>query len=677
MVRTTRSTALDTISKFAVTKKRKRNSTGDDEELPFVKQLRADGEDGQTNAVDDDNNASPSVHIASDDASKILDVLETIDEHGLLDRVFPVASSSTLYSLRTLLKEQHSFASLRSAVQHLFPITSHPRSSMATPAAQQLRFCELAQSMIEQAARRTGHIAFNVDSVLPTTEDGDSDSIHQTTAKYTLLQRLPSGDVWSSLARESCDGPAVTDLPTNYAELVAVLPAPSEPSSDEVPTLGAYVTKLPPSVPLVAPRKITCGSFLDYGPFSSFAPSFDQDGQEAGRDEVADILWGKEMRKRAKRSRLQEQEKAQGRRILAQREVAVAAENRRGQLPVSSDAMDVDAPHLECDAGMADVSPSHGGFDVNLALNGLQDLLSSEELDGVREALNLTHNQALRSAVQELLERNARALVNLEELQMERRRRRDGKLDVHKGDEEWQLAQGILDTLTVLCSLRPRTSRDLALPDSLQTPAHILHKLAHTLPQTPSHGWYGTLSQSRPTAHRDNSTIKIKAAAAVATKPATAVNGYPQAATSTSTPVNGTPAYAGYNVYANGQQYPQTYTAQQSQAYAQSYAYNYYNYGSQYYGTQAQGAYTPIQYYGNGYAQQPQQAQYATNWYTHQSAQPYTPTASSKTAATYYGNGVTSHTATPPPAIANTVKSSKTVQGPTTGASFLPLDSLS
>lgn len=113
------------------------------------------------------------------------------------------------------------------------------------------------------------------------------------------------------------------------------------------------------------------------------------------------------------------------------------------------------------------------------------------------------------------------------------------------------LAQGILDSLSLLTSLRPRSSNSDLAP--LAPSPSALHKLHRTLPIAPTQGWHGTLPAERPTALRDDSTLYIKSTA-------TAIPSAPPAAPATTPtptqpapvqPIAPTPAtaqaYAGYS----------------------------------------------------------------------------------------------------------------------------------
>ncbi|KAF8213676.1 hypothetical protein K438DRAFT_1804435 [Mycena galopus ATCC 62051] len=93
-------------------------------------------------------------------------------------------------------------------------------------------------------------------------------------------------------------------------------------------------------------------------------------------------------------------------------------------------------------------------------------------------------NLALESAVTELLVSNRAALHRLGTLQVARLRgstNPTSAVDLKEGDEDWDVAHGILDSLTLLASLRPRSSARPVLP--LVPPPRVLHALQLTLPR--------------------------------------------------------------------------------------------------------------------------------------------------------------------------------------------------
>ena len=180
----------------------------------------------------------------------------------------------------------------QSAIQHLFPISSHPRSRPSAPAAQQLRFCNLALALLDQASFHSVPTPLEAQSIFPTlfhppSAGGDATQDSKPTPsspqparkpRYALVQHLPTGDWWTSLDSDSVspsDSKPLTDLPTGHAELAAILPSPSTSGSTRGKTLADYVRPKPfTALQMPGPRRVSCGKFLDYGPYASFAPTF-------------------------------------------------------------------------------------------------------------------------------------------------------------------------------------------------------------------------------------------------------------------------------------------------------------------------------------------------------------------------------------------------------------------
>lgn len=183
------------------------------------------------------------------------------------------------------------------------------------------------------------------------------------------------------------------------------------------------------------------------------------------------------------------------------------------------------------------------------------------------------------------------------------------------------IAQAILDSLTLLASLRPRTADDSIPP--LVPPTSVLRKLHRTLALEPSPGWYGTLPTTRATALRDDSTLKVRSSAVAAVAAAAAAP--TPAAPAVSTPIQPT-TYPNYAfAYSNAQQ-AQPYRPQSAAAAATT-TYGQYKPGQPSYYTSYVGAQQQAGYYGQqpySIGQQPygapstvQQQPYAayTNWY--------------------------------------------------------------
>ena len=299
--------------------------------------------------------------------------------------------------MRNLLDQfdKHPLNVLRSAVQHLLPLSSEPRASQSPTAAQQLRFCNLALSLLDQASFHTVQLPLSISSILHD-EQEDQPSPVLSKRKYALLQHLPTGDYWTSLSSDSTT--ALKDLPTANAELVAILPTPLETASKPVPTLGSYKPPkpLPPPKPIPPQRRVTTCDFLDYGVWSSFAPAFDHDAQIVGPRELGEVLYGWEERRRDKIALWREQTEGTG--II---EEVVA--------PTPSTSQDIETE--------------------------LEELLPPDQVPDVKAALA---SLELENAVQELLERNRRALTRLEELQRLRLSADGGGTSVAvEGSEEW------------------------------------------------------------------------------------------------------------------------------------------------------------------------------------------------------------------------------------------------
>ncbi|KAH9846632.1 hypothetical protein C2E23DRAFT_766738 [Lenzites betulinus] len=542
MARATRSTATTTTtaekdkptaspptSRKGASKKRKRNSNAENGDSPPTKHARTNSKDDpelELEAPHDDKKdvellGSGNVPIQSADAVNILEVLELVDTQGLLDRVFPLPSESgelaaaessssspaTMLSFRSLLKNasQHPLSVLRAAVKHLHPISFHPRSRPSEPAAQQLHFCNLATSLLDEASRNNTQIPLHVESLVA---DGDSQDLEDAAAlaststsglrphKYALVQHLPTGDWWSSASSgaPTVDGDVkdLKSLHTAKAELVAIFPSASSSDTASKHTLGDYVTKKPPgSAPYRAPppRRVSCGKFLYYGPYASFAPCFDQDGVEVGRIAMGEVIFDQEMKRRLRAL-------AKGkRRAFASRHNVSQAED-----VVMEETSDENA-----------AGPSEKPTEL---VKGVEALLPAEEVEAIKASLGTLE---MEQAVDELLQKNSRALQRLEELQLARFRQQGaGSTVVEVGSEEWDVAQGIIDSLTVLASLRPRPSNGGSDQSPLVPPPSVLHKLRRTLPVDATEGWYGTLPEGRTTAFRDDTTVHLRAAAVAA-----------------------------------------------------------------------------------------------------------------------------------------------------------------
>ncbi|KAJ3865759.1 hypothetical protein EV359DRAFT_38065 [Lentinula novae-zelandiae] len=550
------------------------------------------------------------VPIKSEQSQKIIDILQVIDSQGFLDRVFPVTSSEALISLRTLLQEssKHPLSELRSAVHHLFPVSlRNPRSRTTKLASQQQAFCNIALSLLDQASVHSVEFPGDLETIIPDDYPPDKPSsstshIHQK-PRYALVQHLPSGDYWTSLGSES-SSLELKALPKGYSELVSILPSPyPSTSTSNIPTLGSFHSSvLPPSKNKPpSSRQISSGSFLDYGIYGSFAPSFDQESEELGRQELGQILYSWEIKKIQKAKQLNSWITEKERERRTRSASSVAEDESREVRP----ALDVDAE--------------------------IEELLPPDQVEAIKSGLG---SLELELAVSELLDKNKRALRRLQELQKERLMADGGGSSTpQEGSEEWDTAQAILDSLTALASLRPRSSKHEDAP-LIPSPA-ILHALHRTLPLSPSPGWYGNLPPGRTTVIRDDNTMRVKPNVPPPSTPVPT----PTPAVST-TPAVSNSGYAGYSYSA----YPGTPAVQQNQQ-------NQYRPGTantyMYKPPTASGA---TSYYPNSYS------------YQHLYAQPgqtaYTPASGAGTTA--YSSWYTPYapqnaTTARPPAVANTV----------------------
>lgn len=458
--------------------------------------------------------------------------------------------------------------------------------------------------------------------------------------KYALVQRLPTGDWWTSLSSDFAspsDGKALTDLPTGHAELAAILPSAPTSSNAGGKTLAEYARPRPTvaTLQMPGPRRVSCGKFLDYGPYASFAPTFEQDGTEVGKQSLGEVIW-----RQRQEATLREKARSKRRAIEASR-----AANGEDVI-LCSGVVRQDARALD----------QEKESDIEALDTALQSLLPMNEVASIKAALG---SLELEEAVQELLDKNARALLRLQLLQRLRLGAEGGGSSiVEEGSEECDTgkcgfvchdtdmlkyilttAQAVLESLTVLASLRPRSSADTDSSPPLVPPATVLRTLQRSLPLENTDGWHGTLPPSRITALRDDTTVQIKPGAEAAAAPATT--------TTTAAPV--TPAKpvaapaAPYTPYGYNYQAPQ---------YRSAYPYNPGQSGSYYPSTS--GTTTNSYYLNSQYAAQGQ--------YSYPSYYQYQQTTPAQAQATTSG-GTTSGPATPQPGATSTTM-------PTNYASF-------
>ncbi|KAH9921446.1 uncharacterized protein B0H18DRAFT_1021115 [Fomitopsis serialis] len=448
MARATRSAGQDTAPapRKGGSKKRKRISNADTGEQPATKQQRtSESQEPPEIPSEQPDTDTPTDALGSGDVPLTLQTRKrycSIDTQGLLDRVFPLptesaepssgeststptpSTSTQTFSFRTLLKDspQYPLRVLRSAVQHLFPISSHPRSRPSEPAAQQLRFCNLALALLDQASFHSVPSPLEAQSIFPT------------------LFQPPSTD--EEAAEEAKPAPSPPqqpedeNLPTGHAELAAILPSASTSSSIMAKTLADYVRPRTTAATLQMPglRHVSCGKFLDYGPYASFAPTFDQDGTEVGRYALGEVIW-----RQRQEATMESLQAADG------DEVVLVGEE----------------PHNAGNAEELD--------------KALQSLVPAEEVARIKAALG---SLEMEQAVQELLDKNARALLRLQRLQRLRLGAEGGgSSKVEEESEEW----------------------DTASNPPLVPPASVLRTLQRSLPLEGTEGWAATVPTTTPT----------------------------------------------------------------------------------------------------------------------------------------------------------------------------------
>lgn len=386
MARATRSTTSTHQQQQRQDQQRKRKRSHDHYEENHVatKHLRTD---------DDTVNV---LNIHPEHGLQILTVLELEDNQGLLDRVFDS------HSLRSLLNNPSPLSIIRDAVHNLFPISSLPRARPSAAAQQQLRFCNLALSLLDRISFST---PLHTQSIL-SSEDPLPPSSTSPTRKYALLQHLPSGDYWSSLdsPASSQSNISLKDLPTGHAELVAILPSSLNANLDTPQTLASLSSKPvghKKSLPLQ--RRVTTGSFLDYGTYASFAPSFDHDCELVGRRQLGEVLYHQEQRRLKTAGARRESFQGRG-----------------------------DIREVEEDLAIVAAEPSK---DVDTDLNAL---LPREEVAAIKAAMN---SLELENSIQQLLERNRLAINRLEELQI--LRLTEGSNSAEEGSEEWETGSSL------------------------------------------------------------------------------------------------------------------------------------------------------------------------------------------------------------------------------------------
>lgn len=252
---------------------------------------------------------------------------------------------------------------------------------------------------------------------------------------YALQMRLPGGDYFTNTV--SMTAKEASEIDPAYAKIVDFSATRLAPRSQPVPTLGDRLydalrtDKTQIAHPILGmPRRyrredeevIKPVSHLYYGPWSSFAPTYDSfDGQMS--HEASNALW------RAKRD-----EAIEMRRVAA-RKPTLYGTDARERLEDLMDEMDTD-------------------LDVDLILDGYDDLP------------DLNWDQSQTDNIDEILTRNATLLTYLQGLQGQRWHQLMAKTVANKKGYEEALAEpdaneqaiarALLASLTGLLSVQPR-----------------------------------------------------------------------------------------------------------------------------------------------------------------------------------------------------------------------------
>lgn len=230
---------------------------------------------------------------------------------------------------------------------------------------------------------------------------------------FALHQQLPTGSFFTSASQISfqdaaalttgrfsgCSEQRADAHPSPYAgqaSLVAVQPS-ALIDTEFLPKLGSYnrasKSHASPLYRLPASRRIAAGALLDYGPFASFAPSFDAEAGEITDRELEDVLWSKKQR------------------VLKQRRAYSALKNA-----------------VDADTDMTDVTATKAPEPV------IDPSLEME--DDLRRAVGQLQ---LEAGIDELLVKNADAMQHLVSLQNDRYRLGEKAPPVEPDSEEWRL----------------------------------------------------------------------------------------------------------------------------------------------------------------------------------------------------------------------------------------------
>lgn len=226
--------------------------------------------------------------------------------------------------------------------------------------------------------------------------------------KFALVQHLASGDWWTSLDKSSSGTGPMKGISSGHAELVAVIPSALPEPGANVPTLGSLSSGCIPTGQWAHPpgaQHKGCGIFLDYGAYASFAPTYQRGGARIGKSVLGETV----MRlKVERRRRIQLTSLGTPTTVTANKDIDMT-----GDQPMNS---------MET-----------ADFDV------LDGFLSPETIAKVK---SVATSLDMEDAIAELLHRNEKAIMRLNELQRLRFSSENGAWNgVQEGSEEQEIGK--------------------------------------------------------------------------------------------------------------------------------------------------------------------------------------------------------------------------------------------
>lgn len=304
---------------------------------------------------------------------------------------------------------------------------------------EQQRFVELSDNLLDQALTRSG-FSKSMDVVLQARDEQAPElDADERKRLYALVQRLPSGDWWSSATIPRGGGVGITRaeasaLSTKQAELAMVVPSlPLLPS--EVPTLG---TLKPPVLKIakdpgwqatyLPQRKLHAPKLLDWGLYMTFAPSYDATDCELGPGAVFQTTYESIVRRKARAARKQLEEKMRRNEEAERREHMPAVDScdvemSVGADPAENDLMDLavrakaekEEPENVISIAGEEVTGKH--FSAHEAVRQLHGFFSPDEAEALKEAFQQLE---LELGISELLHYIIISLQSLVDMQRER-----------------------------------------------------------------------------------------------------------------------------------------------------------------------------------------------------------------------------------------------------------------